>query len=162
VARAEVAFRSWRSVPPPRRGEVVRQIGAALRAHKADLGLLVTLETGKIRTEGEGEVQEMIDMADFAAGLSRQLYGLTIASERARHRMIEQWLPLGPIGIITAFNFPVAVWAWNAMLAAVCGDSMVWKPSPQTPLSAVAVQNLVNEVARASDCAGVFNLCVGE
>jgi len=161
VARAGEAFQSWRMVPPPGRGDVVRQIGAALRAHKADLGLLVTVETGKIRTEGEGEVQEMIDMAEFAAGLSRQLYGLTIASERTRHRMIEQWLPLGPIGIITAFNFPVAVWAWNAMIAAVCGDTMVWKPSPQTPLTAVAVQHLVDEVASANDCEGVFNLCVG-
>jgi len=161
VARASEAFRSWRMIPAPRRGDVVRQIGAALRAHKADLGLLVTLETGKIRTEGQGEVQEMIDMADFAAGLSRQLYGLTIASERERHRMIEQWLPLGPIGIITAFNFPVAVWAWNAMVAAVCGDTMVWKPSPQTPLTAVAVFHLVDQVARANGCEGVFNLCVG-
>jgi aldehyde dehydrogenase (NAD+) len=122
VTRAGHAFQNWRMIPPPRRGEVVRQIGVALRARKADLGLLVTLETGKIRTEGEGEVQEMIDMCDFAVGLSRQLYGLTIASERPRHQMIEQWQPLGPIGIITAFNFPVAVWAWNAMIAAVCGD----------------------------------------
>jgi len=161
MARAGEAFRQWRMVPPPRRGDVVRQIGEALRAHKADLGLLVTLETGKIRTEGEGEVQEMIDMADFAAGLSRQLYGLTIASERTRHRMFEQWQPLGPIGIITAFNFPVAVWAWNAMVAAVCGDTMVWKPSPQTPLTAVAVQHLVDDVASANDCEGVFNLCAG-
>ena len=144
VDRASEAFRSWRMVPPPRRGEVVRQIGEALRARKADLGLLVTLETGKIRTEGEGEVQEMIDMCDFAVGLSRQLYGLTIASERPRHRMIEQWHPLGPIGIITAFNFPVAVWAWNAMIAAVCGDTMIWKPSPRTPLTAVAVQKIVD------------------
>jgi aldehyde dehydrogenase (NAD+) len=162
IERAIAAFRAWRMLPPPRRGEVVRQIGEALRACKADLGLLVTLETGKIRTEGEGEVQEMIDMADFAVGLSRQLYGLTIASERPRHRMIEQWQPLGPIGIITAFNFPVAVWAWNAMIAAVCGDTMVWKPSPQTPLTAVAVQQLVSEVARVNGCEGVFNLCVGE
>jgi aldehyde dehydrogenase (NAD+) len=162
VARAEAAFRRWRMVPPPHRGDVVRQIGEALRAHKADLGLLVTLETGKIRSEGEGEVQEMIDMADFAVGLSRQLYGLTIASERTRHRMIEQWHPLGPIGIITAFNFPVAVWAWNAMVAAICGDTMVWKPSPLTPLSAVAVQHVVKQVATANDCEGVFNLCVGE
>ena len=114
-----------------RRGEVVRQIGLALREQKADLGLLVTLETGKIRSEGEGEVQEMIDMCDFAVGLSRQLYGLTIASERPEHRMFEQWHPLGPVGIITAFNFPVAVWAWNAVIAAVCGDTMVWKPSPR-------------------------------
>jgi aldehyde dehydrogenase (NAD+) len=161
VDRAGAAFRTWRMVPPPRRGEVVRQIGAALRGRKADLGLLVTLETGKVRTEGEGEVQEMIDMCDFAVGLSRQLYGLTIASERARHRMIEQWQPLGPIGIITAFNFPVAVWAWNAMIAAVCGDTMIWKPSPLTPLCAIAVQDIVNDVARANDCDGVFNLCIG-
>ncbi len=161
VARATEAFRRWRMVPAPRRGDVVRQIGAALRAHKADLGLLVTLETGKIKAEGLGEVQEMIDVADFAVGLSRQLYGLTIASERERHRMIEQWLPLGPIGIITAFNFPVAVWAWNALVAAVCGDTMVWKPSPQTPLTAVAVQHLVDDVARANGCEGVFNLCIG-
>ena len=111
--------------------------------HKADLGLLVTLETGKIRSEGEGEVQEMIDMCDFAVGLSRQLYGLTIASERPRHRMIEQWHPLGPVGVITAFNFPAAVWAWNAMVAAVCGDTVVWKPSPLAPLTALAVQRIV-------------------
>jgi aldehyde dehydrogenase (NAD+) len=161
VERASQVFHTWRTVPPPRRGEVVRQIGAALRARKADLGLLVTLETGKIRTEGEGEVQEMIDMCDFAVGLSRQLYGLTIASERPRHRMIEQWQPLGPIGIITAFNFPVAVWAWNAMIAAVCGDTMVWKPSPLTPLTAIAVQDIVNDVARTNGCEGVFNLCTG-
>ncbi len=161
VDRASERFRTWRLIPPPRRGEVVRQIGSALRAHKADLGLLVTLETGKIRTEGEGEVQEMIDMCDFAVGLSRQLYGLTIASERAAHRMIEQWHPLGPVGIITAFNFPVAVWAWNAMIAAVCGDTMIWKPSPRTPLTAVAVQRIVNDVARENGCDGVFQLCVG-
>jgi aldehyde dehydrogenase (NAD+) len=161
VERASQAFRTWRLVPPPRRGEVVRQIGAALRARKADLGLLVTLETGKIRTEGDGEVQEMIDMCDFAVGLSRQLYGLTIASERPRHRMIEQWQPLGPIGIITAFNFPVAVWAWNAMIAAVCGDTMIWKPSPLTPLTAIAVHDIVRDVAKANGCEGVFNLCIG-
>ncbi|MBX6313381.1 MAG: aldehyde dehydrogenase family protein [Isosphaeraceae bacterium] len=160
--RACEAFRSWRMVPPPQRGEVVRQIGLALRQRKAELGLLVTLETGKIRAEGEGEVQEMIDMCDFAVGLSRQLYGLTIASERPRHRLLEQWHPLGPIGIITAFNFPVAVWAWNAVVAAVCGDTMIWKPSPQAPLSAIAVQHIVNEVARAQGCEGVFNLCIGE
>ncbi|MGO9466423.1 MAG: aldehyde dehydrogenase family protein [Isosphaeraceae bacterium] len=162
VCQAGEAFRTWRAVPPPRRGEIVRQIGIALRAHKADLGLLVTLETGKIRSEGGGEVQEMIDMCDFAVGLSRQLYGLTLASERSQHRMIEQWLPLGPIGIITAFNFPVAVWAWNAMVAAVCGDTMIWKPSPLTPLCAIAVQHIVDEVARANGCEGVFNLCVGD
>jgi aldehyde dehydrogenase (NAD+) len=162
ILRAARAFETWRTAPAPARGEVVRQIGETLRTHKADLGLLVTLETGKIRSEGEGEVQEMIDMCDFAVGLSRQLYGLTIASERPRHRMIEQWQPLGPIGIITAFNFPVAVWAWNAMLAAVCGDTMVWKPSPQTPLTAIAVQRLVQPVASAAGFDGVFNLCAGE
>jgi aldehyde dehydrogenase (NAD+) len=161
VDQANRRFQAWRAVPAPRRGEVVRQIGAALRDKKAELGLLVTLETGKIRTEGEGEVQEMIDMCDFAVGLSRQLYGLMIACERPWHRMLEQWHPLGPIGIITAFNFPVAVWAWNAMLAAVCGDTMIWKPSPLTPLSAVAVQGIVNEVARNNQCEGVFNLCIG-
>ena len=159
--RASTAFNAWRTIPAPRRGEVVRRIGEALRAHKADLGLLITLETGKIRTEGEGEVQEMIDMCDFAVGLSRQLYGLTIASERPLHRMMEQWHPLGPIGIITAFNFPTAVWAWNAMIAAVCGDTMVWKPSPRTPLTAVAVQKIVDAVARETDCEGVFQLCTG-
>jgi aldehyde dehydrogenase (NAD+) len=162
VDRAVRAFADWRMVPAPRRGEVVRQIGMALREHKTDLGLLITLETGKIRSEGEGEVQEMIDMCDFAVGLSRQLYGLTIASERARHRMIEQWQPLGPIGIITAFNFPAAVWAWNAMVAAACGDTMIWKPSPLAPLTAVAVQRIVHRVASEQGFPGVFNLCVGE
>lgn len=156
------AFLKWRQVPAPKRGEVVRQIGVALRERKRDLGLLVTLETGKIRAEGEGEVQEMIDMCDFAVGLSRQLHGLTIASERPLHRMMEQWHPIGPVGIITAFNFPVAVWSWNAALAAVCGDSMIWKPSPETPLTAVAVQKIVNEVAAANDCEGVFSLAIGE
>ena len=139
VVAAEEAFLRWRLVPPPKRGEIVRQIGEALRRQKHDLGLLVTLETGKILAEGEGEVQEMIDMCDFAVGLSRQLYGLTMASERPQHRMFEQWHPLGPVGVLTAFNFPVAVWAWNAMLAAVCGDTVVWKPSPHTPLCALAV-----------------------
>src|SRR4051794_29905249 len=159
---AVAAFRSWKSVPAPRRGEVVRKIGLALREAKEDLGRLVSLEVGKIRSEGEGEVQEMIDMADFAVGLSRQLHGLTIASERTRHRMFEQWHPLGPVGIITAFNFPVAVWAWNAALAAVCGDTMIWKPSPETPLTAIAVQKIVNRVAEANGCPGVFSLCLGE
>jgi aldehyde dehydrogenase (NAD+) len=161
VNDAQSAFLTWRSVPPPGRGEFVRQLGQALRQRKADLGLLVTLETGKIRAEGEGEVQEMIDMADFAVGLSRQLYGLTIASERPAHRMIEQWHPLGPLGIITAFNFPVAVWAWNAMVAAVCGDTVVWKPSPEAPLTAVAVQRLAHEVAARLGHAAVFTLCAG-
>ena len=161
VERAAAAFTRWRMTPAPRRGEVVRLIGEALRAKKKELGLLVTLETGKIRSEGEGEVQEMIDMCDFAVGLSRQLHGLTIASERPLHRMIEQWQPLGPIGVISAFNFPVAVWAWNAMIAAVCGDTIVWKPSPRTPLAAVAIAGIVQSVMRENDCEGVFNLVVG-
>lgn len=163
VETAQVSFLEWRTLPAPQRGEVIRQLGNALREHKADLGLLVSLEMGKIRTEGEGEVQEMIDMCDFAVGLSRQLYGLTMASERPGHRMFEQWHPLGPVGILTAFNFPVAVWAWNAALAAVCGDTMIWKPSPHTPLTAIAVQNICNEVTTACGFAnGVFNLCIGE
>src|SRR5262245_49391590 len=161
AARAVETFHAWRTVPAPRRGEVIRQFGELLRAHKADLGLLVTLETGKILSEGEGEVQEMIDMCDFAVGLSRQLHGLTIASERPAHRMLEQWHPLGPVGIITAFNFPMAVWSWNAAVAAVCGDTMIWKPSPQAPLSAVAVQNLANRVAWANKVRGLFTLCAG-
>jgi len=123
------AFREWRTWPAPRRGEVVRQLGDELRRHKEELGRLVTLEVGKVLSEGLGEVQEMIDMADLAVGMSRQLYGLSMHSERPQHRMFEQWHPLGPVGIITAFNFPVAVWAWNVMVAAVCGDSMIWKPS---------------------------------
>jgi aldehyde dehydrogenase (NAD+) len=161
IESAAAAFRSWRMMPPPMRGEIVRQIGLALRAHQDDLGLLVTLETGKIKSEGRGEVQEMIDMADFAVGLSRQLYGLTIASERPSHRMFEQWHPLGPIGCITAFNFPVAVWAWNAALALVCGDPVVWKPSELTPLTAIAVQHIVNRVLEPAGLAGVLNLVVG-
>jgi len=161
VDQAAAVFSKWRATPAPRRGEVVRRIGEALRDHKADLGLLVTLETGKIRSEGEGEVQEMIDMCDFAVGLSRQLYGLTIASERPGHRMMEQWHPLGPVGVITAFNFPAAVWAWNAMIAAVCGDAVVWKPSPLTPLTAVAVQKIVGRIAEEAGVPGVFSLCVG-
>jgi aldehyde dehydrogenase (NAD+) len=159
---AQAAFERWRLMPPPARGEIVRQFGLALREHKADLGLLVTLEAGKIRSEGEGEVQEMIDMCDFATGLSRQLYGLTIASERPNHRLMEQWHPLGPIGVITAFNFPVAVWAWNATLAAVCGDTVIWKPSPQTPLTAIAVQKIVNKVMAEHEVSGVFSLCIDE
>ncbi len=155
------AFLKWRLVPAPQRGEIVRQIGQALREHKDDLGLLVTLEAGKIRSEGRGEVQEMIDMADFAVGLSRQLYGLSIATERANHRMLEQWHPLGPVGVITAFNFPVAVWAWNAMIAAVCGDSCLWKPSELTPLTAIATQNIVNRVLEPQGLGGLFYLVIG-
>lgn len=161
VRAATKAFPKWRLLPPPQRGEIVRQIGLALREHKADLGMLVTLETGKIRSEGLGEVQEMIDMCDYAVGLSRQLFGLTMASERPQHRMFEQWHPLGAVGIITAFNFPVAVWAWNACVAAVCGDTCVWKPSSNTPLTALAVQHIVNKVLDQHDLRGVLTLCIG-
>ncbi len=148
IGRAREAYLKWRLVPAPRRGEFVRLIGEALRRHKTALGRLVTLEAGKILTEGLGEVQEMIDICDFAVGLSRQLYGLTIATERPNHRMMETWHPLGPVGVITAFNFPVAVWSWNAALAFVCGDSVIWKPSEKTPLTALAVQAIVDGVAK--------------
>ena len=161
VKKAAAAFETWRMVPAPQRGEIVRQIGEALRAKKKSLGKLVSYEMGKILPEGEGEVQEMIDMADFAVGLSRQLYGLTMHSERPQHRMYEQWHPLGIVGIISAFNFPVAVWSWNAFVAAVCGDTMIWKPSSQTPLTAVAVQNIANEVLARAGHAGVMNLLIG-
>jgi len=146
ISHASEAFRTWRLVPAPRRGEIVRLIGNKLRERKRDLAMLVALEAGKIVQEALGEVQEMIDVCDFAVGLSRQLYGLTIASERPGHRMMEQWLPLGPIGVITAFNFPVAVWAWNAMIALVCGDTVLWKPSEKTPLTALACQKILAEV----------------
>ncbi len=149
IARAQGAFAAWRSVPPPRRGELVRCLAQELRRRKAALGRLVTIETGKILSEGLGEVQEMIDICDFAVGLSRQLYGLTIASERPDHRMIEQWHPLGPVGVITSFNFPVAVWSWNAAVALVCGDAVIWKPSEKTPLTALAVQALFERAAQA-------------
>lgn len=162
VEKARQAFHSWRLVPAPQRGELVRQLGNALREAKDDLGMLVTLEAGKIKSEGLGEVQEMIDICDFAVGLSRQLYGLTMASERPQHRMFEQWHPLGPIGVITAFNFPVAVWAWNAAIAAVCGDTVIWKPSTETPLTAIAVQNICDRVMAANGLEGIFNLCIGE
>ncbi|MCP8938797.1 aldehyde dehydrogenase family protein [Alsobacter sp. SYSU M60028] len=147
IARSVEAFAAWRKIPAPRRGEFVRLIGEELRAHKADLGLLVTLEAGKIVSEGLGEVQEMIDICDYAVGLSRQLFGLTIATERPDHRMMETWHPLGPCGVITAFNFPVAVWSWNAALAFVCGDPVIWKPSEKTPLTALAVQAVVARAA---------------
>jgi len=143
IGEAAQAFETWRTVPAPRRGEFVRILGEELRAAKADLGYLVTLETGKIVSEGLGEVQEMIDICDFAVGLSRQLYGRTIATERANHRMMESWHPLGVCGVISAFNFPVAVWSWNAALALVCGDPIVWKPSEKTPLTALAVHAIV-------------------
>ncbi|MCI0350263.1 MAG: aldehyde dehydrogenase family protein, partial [Acidobacteriales bacterium] len=163
VRRAQEAFQKWQTIPAPKRGEVIRQFGNALRAVKKDLGQLVTLEAGKILAEGEGEVQEMIDICDFAVGLSRQLYGLTIASERPNHRMIEQWHPLGVVGIISAFNFPVAVWAWNSALAAVCGDSTLWKPSEQTPLTAVATIKIAEKVCRANKVdPAIFSLAVGD
>ena len=148
IGRAAGAFPAWRDTPAPRRGELVRLLGDELRAHKDALGRLVTIENGKILAEGTGEVQEMIDICDFAVGLSRQLYGLTIASERPGHRMMESWHPLGPVGVITAFNFPVAVWSWNFTLAMVCGDPVVWKPSEKTPLAALACRALL---ARACD-----------
>ncbi len=155
------AFREWRMIPAPKRGELVREIADELRRHKRQLGALVSLEMGKIRAEGEGEVQEMIDIADFAVGLSRQLYGLTMHSERPGHRMYEQWHPLGIVGVISAFNFPVAVWAWNAMIAAVCGDCVLWRPSSETPLCAIAVQKIVNRVFDRHGLKGVFNLVIG-
>jgi aldehyde dehydrogenase (NAD+) len=156
------AFDAWRATPAPKRGEIVRQMGLVLRAKKQALGKLVSYEMGKILVEGEGEVQEMIDMVDLAVGLSRQLYGLTIPSERPQHRMAEVWHPLGGVGIITAFNFPVAVWAWNAFLAAVCGDVMLWKPSHKTPLCAVAVQKLMQQVLGDHGHDGVMALVIGE
>jgi len=162
VKQAVAAFENWRMMPAPQRGEIVRQIGNELRLHKAELGALVSIEMGKILAEGLGEVQEMIDIADFAVGLSRQLYGLTMHSERPGHRMYEQWHPLGLVSVISAFNFPVAVWSWNAMIAAVCGDCVIWKPSSQTPLTAVAVQNICNRVFARHGLKGVFNLVIGE
>ncbi len=163
ILHARAAFDTWQTIPAPKRGEIIRQLGNALRAAKADLGRLVTLEAGKILAEGEGEVQEMIDICDFAVGLSRQLYGLTIASERPLHRMLEQWQPLGVVGIITAFNFPVAVWAWNSALAAVCGDATVWKPSSQTPLAAIATIRIAEKICRANRVdPAIFSLAIGD
>ncbi|MFL2926955.1 MAG: aldehyde dehydrogenase family protein [Candidatus Poseidoniales archaeon] len=154
-------FKKWRMEPAPKRGEVVRKLANAFRKHKTSLGKLISWEMGKIQAEGEGEVQEMIDIADYAVGLSRQLYGKTMHSERPNHRMYEQWHPLGAVGIVTAFNFPGAVWAWNAMIAAVCGDVMVWKPSSKTPLTAIAIQKIVNEVMTPLGWDGVMSLLVG-
>jgi aldehyde dehydrogenase (NAD+) len=156
------AFRTWRMVPAPKRGEMVRLIGQALREKKDQLGTLVSLEVGKIKAEGDGEVQEMIDMADFAVGQSRMLYGVTMQSERPAHRMSEQWHPLGPVGVITAFNFPVAVWAWNAFVAAIAGDTVIWKPSPKAPLCAVAVQQICNRVMQQQGYAGIFSLFIAD
>ncbi len=161
MTSAQETFTRWRMLPAPKRGEYVRLLANALREYREPLGALVALEMGKIKAEGEGEVQEMIDVGDFAVGLSRQLYGLTMTSERPRHRMYEQWHPLGPVGVITSFNFPVAVWAWNSFIAGVCGDTMIWKPSSQTPLSAVAVSKIAHRVMEGSGFEGVFNLLVG-
>lgn len=158
VSEAEKSASAWRKVPAPQRGEAVRLIAEALREHKDALGTLVSLEMGKIKAEGDGEVQEMIDIADFAVGQSRMLYGLTMHSERPQHRMYEQWHPLGLVGIISAFNFPVAVWAWNALIATVCGNISIWKPSPKAPLTAIAVQKICNKALRDTDFPPLFGL----
>ncbi|HVR78078.1 MAG TPA: aldehyde dehydrogenase family protein [Acidimicrobiia bacterium] len=162
VASSLDTFERWRQLPAPKRGQYVRQLGDALRERIEPLGALVTLEMGKIFPEGVGEVQEMVDICDFAVGLSRQLYGHTMPSERPNHRMYEHWHPLGPVGVISAFNFPVAVWSWNSALAAVCGDTVVWKPSERTPLTAIAVTKIAAEVMEGSGFEGVFNLVVGD
>ncbi|HMG09873.1 MAG TPA: aldehyde dehydrogenase family protein, partial [Mucilaginibacter sp.] len=163
VEQAAQAFKTWRTTSAPKRGEIVRQIGEALRTNKHDLGTLVSYEMGKSLQEGLGEVQEMIDIADFAVGLSRQLYGLTMHSERPEHRMYEQYHPLGIVGIISAFNFPVAVWSWNALLAWVCGDVCIWKPSEKTPLTAIACQHIAQEVFKRNNIdEGVSNLIIGD
>ena len=161
VKYSSEAFKEWRKVPAPERGQLIFQMGNKLREHKDALGSLVSLEMGKIKAEGDGEVQEMIDIADFAVGLSRQLYGLTMHSERPDHRMYEQWHPIGNVGIISAFNFPVAVWAWNSFIAAICGNISIWKPSEKTPLTAIAVQNLCNQVLKENNLKGIFNLVIG-
>uniref|UniRef100_UPI00262DFAAC aldehyde dehydrogenase family protein n=1 Tax=Dokdonella sp. TaxID=2291710 RepID=UPI00262DFAAC len=158
VRRAQEAFAIWRTTPAPRRGEAIRLCAEALRQHKDALGSLVALEMGKSKPEGDGEVQEMIDIGDFAVGLSRQLYGLTMHSERPGHRMYEQWHPIGLVGVISAFNFPVAVWAWNSFIAAVCGDITLWKPSPKTPLSAIASMKICNEALKAGGFPDIFFL----
>ena len=161
IKKSLEAFDEWRKVPAPIRGQLVREMGNALRDNKDQLGSLVSLEMGKIKQEGDGEVQEMIDIADFAVGQSRMLYGKTMHSERPQHRMYEQWHPIGPIGVISAFNFPVAVWSWNAFIAAICGNTTIWKPSSQTPLCAIAVQHICNEVLKANDAPGIFSLVIG-
>ncbi len=158
IGRAQTAFKIWRTTPAPRRGEAIRLCAEALRTHKDALGSLVALEMGKSKPEGDGEVQEMIDIGEFAVGLSRQLYGLTMHSERPGHRMYEQWHPIGLVGIISAFNFPVAVWAWNSFVAAVCGDISIWKPSPKTPLSAIAAMKICNEALRKGGFPDIFYL----
>jgi aldehyde dehydrogenase (NAD+) len=163
VTRAAEAFQTWRKVPAPKRGEIVRQIGGVLREHKKSLAELVSLEVGKIRAEAEGEIQEMIDIADFAVGQSRMLYGLTMHSERSEHRMYEQWHPLGPVGVITAFNFPVAVWSWNALIALVCGDTVIWKPSSKAALTAIATMKMIWPVLKDNGLPdGILNLIIGD
>jgi aldehyde dehydrogenase (NAD+) len=161
AAAAQNAFLKWRHLPAPKRGDLVRDLGNALREFKEPLGDLVTVEMGKIRAEGHGEVQEMIDICDFAVGQSRMLYGLTMHSERPSHRMYEQWHPLGIVGLVTAFNFPVAVWSWNSALAAICGDTVIWKPSSYTPLTAIAVTHIANKVMADHGLSGIFNLTIG-
>src|SRR2546423_225172 len=163
ISRAHEAFEKWRKTPGPVRGDTVRRLGNALRELKHELGQLVTLESGKIIAEGEGEVQEMIDICDFAVGQSRMLYGLTIQSERPNHRLMEQWHPLGLVAVISAFNFPVAVWSWNAALAAVCGDATIWKPSEKTPLTAIAVTKIAERVCRETGAdPAIFSLLMGD
>jgi aldehyde dehydrogenase (NAD+) len=161
ASTASESFTTWQDMPAPKRGLLVRDLAELLREYQEPLGDLVSLEMGKIQAEGHGEIQEMIDICDFAVGLSRQLYGLTMHSERPSHRMYEQWHPLGPIGVITAFNFPAAVWSWNAAIAAVCGDSVIWKPSSYVPLTAIAIQHLANSVMADYGLTGVFNLVIG-
>lgn len=160
MQKAEQAAQAWKKVPAPKRGEIIRQIGQALREHKDSLGSLVSLEMGKSKQEGDGEVQEMIDIADFAVGQSRMLYGNSMHSERPNHRMYEQWHPYGIVGVISAFNFPVAVWSWNAFLSAICGNVTIWKPSAKTPLCAVAVQHICNQVLKQNNCPEIFSLII--
>lgn len=162
VAKSVAAFNQWRQFPAPKRGELIRKIGEKMRAQKSALGSLIAYEMGKSKQEGDGEVQEMIDMADFAVGQSRMLYGLSMHSERPQHRMIEQWHPLGVVGVITAFNFPMAVWSWNAFIAVICGNSVIWKPSSKTPLCAIAMQNICNEAMQEIGVEGIFSVIIPE
>lgn len=161
VQKSKDAYEQWKKVPAPIRGQLIREMANALRDYKDPLGSLVSLEMGKIKQEGDGEVQEMIDIADFAVGQSRMLYGNTMHSERPQHRMYEQWHPIGPVGVISAFNFPVAVWSWNAFIAAICGNTTIWKPSSQTPLCGIAIQNICNEVLKVNDAPDIFSLVIG-
>lgn len=162
IQNSQQAFLRWREIPAPKRGEIIHEIGNLLRKNKSALGSLVSLEMGKSKQEGDGEVQEMIDMADFAVGQSRMLYGLAMHSERPEHRMFEQWHPLGIVGVISAFNFPVAVWSWNAFIAAICGNTVVWRPSPKTPLCAIAVQKICNQVMQKHQLDGVFSTFISD